>query len=223
MRLLRDLGAGADAEVVAEPLLVAGIDLAPTLRTAVLGLSKDFGQAELSPRATQAGPAQFLERDDEVGQVVDPAANEGETELQAVARRVGSASVQGRLDDKGMGGRRILAEHLGVARRGRLEDILVRTLGSDQAAIALAMPDHADGSLEGVTEASPQGGALVLGKHHGLRRLDDESELPDAEIIEHHRGPHKQQCRTFPAGKIRQMRDGLTDPIALSLQSQAMT
>ena len=121
----------------------------------------DFLQLILPPVFADAHLAKLIEGIDEVREVIERPADQGEAEDDIVAGLVGLSFFGRRFDDKGMGCIGILRHHLCIRRRRGFEDIGVNAFFFQDAVSTVAFPEGTDDLAEGVSEASPQGRPLV--------------------------------------------------------------
>jgi len=110
--------------------------------------------------------------EEEVGQVVDSAADEGQEDLELLPGAVIAAILEGRDEDKGMRGIRVFPHSVrGNGHRG-FKHVAVRApLFEDALGTAFRLR-YAGGALEGGSEGPPEGGPLVGGEFDGCYGLE---------------------------------------------------
>ncbi len=111
-------------------------------------------QSVLPPPLADAHISQLVEGVDEIRQIVDGLADEGEAEGQLITRLVAHPFFRRRFDDKRTRHGKVLAHYRGVAGRGGFEDVGIDALLFQDAVGTIFRFQGADDLLEGVAEAA---------------------------------------------------------------------
>ena len=130
--------------------------------------------------------SQLVEGIDEVGQVVDGFADEGQTEYHPVARLVTHPPLRRRFDDEGVGNGEVLAHDPGIGGRRCFKDVGIDALLFEDAGGAFFFFQGADDPLESVAESAPQGGAFIGRQNDRVFGLNGQLEFADFHLCLRH-------------------------------------
>ncbi len=155
-----------------------GFGLAGVNGTPVLPQAGDVGEFELAFAATNAHETQLVERVDEIRQIFDGPPHEHQPKLQPVAFVVDTFGLRRRLHHKRLRtGFDAAHKRRRFFRDGRFKELRIGTFELQEAGLARNGPHGADHFAKGMTEATAQGRAFVLGQVERFQRFQAKAEF----------------------------------------------
>ena len=146
----------------------------------------DGHQLVLPAAFAEADVSQLVEGVDEVGQIIDGLADEGQPKGQLVAGLVAHPPLRRRFDDEGVGDGEVLAHDPRIGGRRRFKDVGIDAPLFEDAVGAFLFFQRADDPLEGVAESTPQGGALIGRQNDRVFGLNGQLEFADFHLCLRH-------------------------------------
>jgi hypothetical protein len=121
-----------------------------------------FHKGEFPPALPYSHFAQFLKGVNEIREVINGLADEGQLELELFSRFINTVIFERRAEDERVGCGGVFSHHPRIRRRRGFEDIRINAFLFEEAVRAFFGSKGADYLLEGMAKSSAECGALIF-------------------------------------------------------------